>query len=242
MVSDLNVGIPGTPYDPAMDIAPLLYKNHMMEAKRRFRAIDRILGAKKPRTFSEEYDNEFMWLQLRMIVELVAFGGITADEARYAALRAEAKDNPNYRRDWKAGDILRRLSKITPHFLPRPVGALLQMSDGTNHFLEGDEEQTLERFVDIYELAGEYLHSPTPFDTEALADYYQRRETARERIRVEVEYLKKVLWNHVKIGLAFDVSVDSPMQPANPDNAWIVYFGKPETEEIQMALAKAEPD
>jgi len=79
-----------------MDIAPLLYRNTMIEVKRRFLAIDRVLGAKKPRTLNEEFDGEFMWLQLRKIVELVAFGGIMADEQRYAALRAEAKDNCNH--------------------------------------------------------------------------------------------------------------------------------------------------
>ncbi len=78
-----------------MDIAPLLYKNSMIEVKRRFLAIDRILGAKKgkPRTLNEEFAGEFVWLQLRKIVELVAFGGIMADERRYATIRAEAKDS-----------------------------------------------------------------------------------------------------------------------------------------------------
>lgn len=66
-----------------MNIAPLLYRNTMVEVKQRFRAIDRILGAKKPRTLTEEFDNEFMWLQIRKIVELVVFGGIMADEQRY---------------------------------------------------------------------------------------------------------------------------------------------------------------
>ena len=54
-----------------MDIAPLLYRNTMVEVKQRFYAIDRILGAKKSRTLTEEFDNEFMWLQIRKIVELV---------------------------------------------------------------------------------------------------------------------------------------------------------------------------
>ncbi|MBA4281674.1 MAG: hypothetical protein C0437_20180, partial [Ralstonia sp.] len=93
------------------------YRAAMVEIKWRLRAIDRVLGAKKPRTLTAEFDNEFMWLQVRKIVELVAFGGMTADEARYAALRAEAKDNPNYRRDWKVGQILKRLAEITPHYL-----------------------------------------------------------------------------------------------------------------------------
>ena len=68
----------------------------MVEVKQRFRAIDRVFGAKKPRTLTDEFDNEFMWLQIRKIVELVVFGGIMADEARYAALRAESPKNADY--------------------------------------------------------------------------------------------------------------------------------------------------
>lgn len=100
------------------------YHASMVEVKRRLRAVNRILGAKKARTLTVETDDEFMWLQVRKVVELVAFAGISSDESRYAALRAEAKDNPDYTRDWKVGDILRRLAKITPHFLPIPVGSV----------------------------------------------------------------------------------------------------------------------
>ena len=46
------------------------YRAAMVEIKRRLRAIDRVLGAKKPRTLTAEFDNEFMWLQVRKIVEL----------------------------------------------------------------------------------------------------------------------------------------------------------------------------
>ena len=61
------------PYEAA------LYFNQMVEVKRRFLAIDRILGAKKSRTLSEDTDNEFMWLQIRNIIELVTYSGIASD-------------------------------------------------------------------------------------------------------------------------------------------------------------------
>lgn len=67
----------------------LLYRREMLEVKRRFLAIDRILGAKKPRTYNADFDNEFIWLQLRKVVELITFSAIAADEARYAAKRSK---------------------------------------------------------------------------------------------------------------------------------------------------------
>lgn len=221
----------------SMDISPLLYKNSMVEVKRRLLAIDRILGAKKPRTLNQEFDVEFMWLQVRKIIELVAFGGILADEQRYAYLRAEATDNPNYRRDWKVNVILRKLAEISPHYLPTPVGELQRLEDGTLHFVEGGEKQTLERFISIYNLAGEYLHVPNPLDAEALADLQQRLDDSPESLKAEVAYLKGVLWRHIKVGLAFDGATDKPREPGNPVTAWIISFGRPETDDIEMVMA-----
>jgi hypothetical protein len=222
-----------------MDIAPLLYKNSMIEVKRRFLAIDRILGAKKgkPRTLNEEFDGEFMWLQLRKIVELVAFGGIMADEQRYATIRAEAKDNPDYRRDWKMTVILRKLAEITPHYLPIPIGELRQLEDGTKNFEVGEEKQTLERFIGIYNLAGDHLHVPNPLDFRTLADFQQRLDVSRESLQREVAYLKAVLWRHAKVGLGFDGATDKPREPGNPMTAWIIDFGKPKVDDVQMAMA-----
>lgn len=220
-----------------MDIAPLLYKNSMIEVKRRFRAIDRILGAKKPRTLNAEFDGEFMWIQVRKLVELVAFGGIMADESRYAAIRAEAKDNPDYRRDWKVGSILKKLAEVTPHYLPMPIGELRQLEDGTKNFAAGEEKQTLERFIAIYDLAGDYLHVPNPFDIEGLADFQQRLDDCRVNLAREVEYLKQVIWRHAKLGLAFDAASDKPREVANSERAWIIDFGRGEVDDVQMVLA-----
>ncbi|KQY80846.1 hypothetical protein [Pelomonas sp. Root1444] len=218
------------------------YRVAMVEIKQRLRAIDRVLGAKKPRTLTADLDNEFMWLQVRKIVELVAFGGVMADEGRYATLRAEAKDNPNYRRDWKVGQILRRLAEITPHYLPRPLGDMLLLKDGTKHFEAGKEKEALERFVEIYEVAGEFLHAPNPFDEEGVERRRLLIEQSRVRLETEVKYLKDVLWIHVKIGLAFEPGKDDVRLPANPETAWIVLLGPADDDEVRMALANAMPE
>lgn len=48
------------------------YHVAMVEVKRRLRAVNRILGAKKSRTLTLDTDNEFSWLQVRKVIELVA--------------------------------------------------------------------------------------------------------------------------------------------------------------------------
>ena len=205
----------------------------MIEVKRRFRAIDRILGAKKPRTLNSEFDNEFMWLQLRKIVELVTFGGIMADEERYAALQALLK-HQDYKLDSKVNKILPKLAEITPHYLPIPLGEPTVSEDGAIHFEEGAAEQTLDRFLDIFNEAGRYLHVPNPLAFETLADFQQALDMSRERIKVELQYLKAVLWKHAKVGLAFDSAADSPRQAGNPSDAWVVDLGRPDIDDIQM--------
>jgi hypothetical protein len=83
----------------------------MLEVKRRFRAIDRILGAKKPLTKNEEVDIESAFLQVRKIVELITFSAIISDEQHYKPYREldaskSPNDNGDYTLDCNAADIL----------------------------------------------------------------------------------------------------------------------------------------
>lgn len=216
----------------------------MIEVKRRLIAIDRILGAKKgkPRTLTEDYDNEFMWLQLRKVVELVAFSAIAADKERYAALRLQQHANSNYQNDWRAEKILGHLSSINPKFLPQALGRMKVQHDGTKHFegLALAQQATLERLVSIHQTAGEYLHSGNPFDPNTEQHEVDMRSAARGRIDIEYTYLKTILAEHYKIGLSFEAG-DDPKLLDNPKQAWIVVLGKPETPDIQMVQADAQP-
>lgn len=218
-------------------VSPQLYRDHMIEVKRRLRAIDRILGAKKPRTLTAEFDDEFMWLQLRQIVELVAYSAIAADEERYAALRQEQDKNADYRVDSKPAKVLKHLSQISPHFLPKSLGVMVPQADGTKHFESGPEVAVLERFLDIHDTAGQHLHAINPFNEEDVKDLEVRLAAARRRIETETRYLKGVLWDHAKVGLQFQPGA-SPRELENAEQAWIVKFGAPDTDGIQMVLAK----
>jgi hypothetical protein len=218
-------------------VSQQLYRDHMIEVKQRFRSIDRILGAKKPRTLNAEFDDEFMLLQLRQIVELVAYSAIAADEERYAALRQKQDKNHDYRVDGKPAKVLKLLSQISPHFLPKSLGVMLSQADGTKHFKNGPEDTVLERLVDIHEIAGQHLHAINPFNEKDVEDLKIRRPAARMRIEKETRYLKGVLWDHVKIGLKFPLG-SSPSELESPEQAWIVKFGDPETEGVQIILAQ----
>ena len=214
------------------------YHAAMVEVKRRLRAVTRIQGAKKPRTLTLDTDNEFMWLQVRKVVELVTFASISSDETRYAALRAEAKDNPDYTRDWRVGDMLKGLAKITRHFLPIPIGNVQVVNEGRWHFDAGQEKQTLERFVEIYERAGEHLHVPNPFGEASLVRHHELLVTSRAQLVADVEYLTNVLWTHAKVGLEFDPHTSEPRDAANPISAWLVRLGNLDNDDVHIVLAE----
>jgi hypothetical protein len=229
---------------PAADGFPpeaMLYFNQMKEVKRRFEAIDRILGAKKgkSRTLSEDTDNEFMWLQIRKIIELVTYSAIASDLERYSALRAQTK-NGRTEDDQKATKILNRLSGINPTFMPVPLGKMVQQPDGSRHFegLEEAKQGTLLRFTDLFNEASEHLHTPNPYGADAQTLEQTQRAGSRARIVEAFEYLKTALWSHFKIGLEFKSGSD-PKALDEFKGGYIVGFNKlEETGVVTMMLAQ----
>lgn len=224
-----------------MDKAADLYHRQMVEALARFNAIDHVLNASASSTVGIDFDNEFMWLQIRKIVELVTFGGITSDEERYAALRAETTNNPDYTQDWKVNAILPRLAKITPHYLPIPISSAALMDSGLYSYDEIAGLRTVERFKEIYNMAGEYLHVSNPFSPVRAAQFQQSLLQSRALLVKELAYLKRILWRHIRIGLAFDKGVDLPTAAGDPQRAWVVEFDKPFPGDVHMILAVSTP-
>jgi len=221
-----------------MSKAANLYLEAMIEVKRRFRAADRIIGAKRPRTLTKNFDDEVLWLHIRRIVELVTFGGMLADELRYAALRAQTPMNADHTQDWKVNTILPKLQQITPLHLPVSIGPFRQMPDGTWNFLGGEETLSHDRVIEIYNVAGQHLHTRNPLSVEAPRD--AGALSVRDLAVAELTYLKKTLWQHAKIGLAYE-GADGPTTSTNHDSAWIVRFGNPDTDDIEMMMAEGVP-
>jgi hypothetical protein len=215
----------------------------MVEVKRRFHAVVRILGAKKPLTRDLDIDNEFVFLQIRRIIELITFSAIISDERRYQRSReldavANTKDKGDYTADWNAADILVRLSKISPHFLPRPLGSIEVKPDGTKHFNEAAAKLTHDRLISIYKTAGGYAHAPNPYKANVADLERQKKAGARTVLVKELAFLKSVTWEHVKIGLTWAPG-DDPTQLDSGETAWLVRFGAVGTDKVRMTIATA---
>ena len=215
----------------------------MVEVKRRLHAADRILGAKKSLTRNLDIDNEFVFLQVRRIIELITFSAIVSDERRYQRSReldamANAKDKGDYTTDWNAADILVRLSKISPYFLPRPLGAMEVKPDGTTHFNEAVAKLTHDRLISIYKTAGGYAHTANPYKANVVELESQKKVKARTTLVKELAFLKSVIWEHAKIGLTWAPGAD-PTRLHNGETAWLVWFGVVGTDQVRMSLATA---
>jgi hypothetical protein len=220
-----------------------LYLQQMVEVKRRFHAADRILGAKKPLTRDLDIDNEFVFLQVRRIVELITFSAIVSDERRYQRFREldavrNANDKGDYTADWNAAAILVKLSKISPHFLPRPLGPMEVKPDGTKHFNEAAAKLTHDRLISIYKIASGYTHTANPYKANVAELESQKKAKARPRLMEELAFLKSVIWEHVKIGLAWEPGAD-PTQLDSGEAAWLVWLGAVGTDQVRMSLATA---
>lgn len=215
-----------------------LYFNQMVEVKRRLTAIDRILGAKsgKPRTLSEDTDNELIWLQIRKIIELVTYSAIASDLERYSALRAMT--NGKVEDDQHAKKILNRLSGLNPKFMPLPQGTMVVQPDGVRHFEGLDEAQqaTLARFSDLFDEASDHLHAANPFVPCAQGREQTLRQGSRASLIKARDYLKVALWDHYKMGLEFK-SGDDPKVLDDFKTVYLVSLNKPDRADITMHLA-----
>jgi hypothetical protein len=133
-----------------------LYTNCMEEVRFRLNFVKE-LPARNGSTGFQLIDQELVFLQLRKIVELIAFSSLTANKAKYGAAYKK------FATVWNAKELLRDLEEMNPEFYPLPVQPPQVQSDGTKHCAAVDDSLTKEDFVSLYDLASTFLHVGNPF-------------------------------------------------------------------------------
>jgi hypothetical protein len=106
-------------------------------------------------------------------------------------------------------------------------------------------QTTHSELIKKWKKCGSYLHIPKPFGESYDSHIEKQRKRYTDSIstlRNYSEYFKKLLWNHAAIGLEYSTSDDllNALEPGKPQNAWIVNFGKYESDDISIALAVSE--
>src|SRR5438132_13869194 len=74
------------------------------------------IGARKVTIGTDVFDIELVFVQLRKVLELIAFASLTANKAKYSAAHATFAEH------WKAKLMLKELEKVNPEFYPVPIG------------------------------------------------------------------------------------------------------------------------
>ena len=131
-----------------------LYLSNMQLVKFRTRAIQDMIAKKTTSTFFHT-NIEFCVLQIRKILELIAFASLLSDANVYQA------QFENIKKMWNATLILKDIERIHPAFYPNPI-----IIDPQNRFIWHDQtEPYLSRneFVKVYDKCGKYLHEASPF-------------------------------------------------------------------------------
>jgi len=114
---------------------------------------------------------ESVCLQIRKILELIAFSSLTANKDIYSAAYE------SFASHWHAGRLLRDLAKVNPDFYPKPVVEIPSKLPGVVSELKNREPDYLTKddFVAVYDQCGGIMHAANPYGQEIDYATYQRQ-------------------------------------------------------------------
>ena len=147
------------------------YCDLMEEIKRRVQVIEFLFDPKTGSALYLASTLESIALQLRKVLELVAFGSLLANKDRYSAAYADFASH------WKAKELLRLMEKVNPGFYPKPVIENPGNKPGVKVDLAPvptDEYLTRDEFVKVYDKCGALLHAENPFGAQRDYDFYAK--------------------------------------------------------------------
>lgn len=146
-----------------------LYSQQMREIKRRVEVIDYFLH-KGGHALYQPTSIESVCLQFRKILELIAFGSLIANKARYSTV------HKNFESHWNAELLLKDLFRINPDFYPKPVEEKPSTISGVINDLVPimDGYLTQQEFVQIYKKCGGMLHAANPYGSKTGYHFYEK--------------------------------------------------------------------
>ncbi len=194
-------------------LRPVMYCNCMEEVKSR---VSVILGVAEGRVTigREDFDAELVCVQLRKILELIAFASLTANKERYAEAHADFQSH------WNAKRLLLNLERLHPHFYPKPVQFDRQDEKGIKHFADVTEGYlTRDEFVTLYQKCSEVLHARNPFRSDPRVINFDRS------IKEWVDRIQKLLAVHY-------------MRLAGSEKLWVVVMQHPEDGKVHALTSE----
>jgi hypothetical protein len=135
-----------------------VYVNCMVDVRARIGAIRWAVATAV--TFEKDHfiPTETVFINLRKILELIAFSSLTANKDKYAAAKA------NFASHWRANKILEAVEGLNPNFYPVPFSEPELLPSGVKHITPlQDGYLTKDDFAKLYDLTADVLHVWNPF-------------------------------------------------------------------------------
>lgn len=114
--------------------------------------------ARKLSLGSERFDYECISLQLRKILELIAFGSLCANRDAYAAVHSHFDEH------WKAVKLLESLRAVHVDFFPKPMKFGKPPRPDVRHLDYAEDGFLTEaEFATLYDKCSQVIHTWNPF-------------------------------------------------------------------------------
>lgn len=159
------------------------YTNLMGEVKFRLVHIDKLSGAFVSVNGKMHGDNVFVYenmcLQLRKVLELIAFSTLVANQQKIEDVLE------NYDSFWRASKFLKKIEQVNPFFFPTPA-RFDGLNPGGLPRIESEpdpEAFSLGEFAAVYDACSEVIHVTNPFSTKPITPLGRPFPTWVQRIR-----------------------------------------------------------
>jgi hypothetical protein len=143
---------------PKEDLAQL-YCGFLEEIKTRLALVSSVVEGGVS-TGSNGSNYELIAVNLRKVLELIAFGSLSANKEVYATAHGD------FAKHWSAKRLLDKLEKLHPDFYPKPVHLEILKPGPPRHFhfdFVSDDFLTREKFVELYDVCSSVIHTRNPF-------------------------------------------------------------------------------
>lgn len=143
------------------------YCDLMEEVKRRISVISHFLSGQGHAVY-QPTTLETVCLQIRKILELIAFGSLVANKEAYTATYSSVS------KAWNAGEILSELAKVNPSFYPVPIVEIASDIPGvrSKHKKRVGDYLNEEEFKEVYGRCGVLAHAANPYGKGIDYSYY----------------------------------------------------------------------
>ena len=142
-----------------------IYLSMVQESKGRLEAAQLFLNTYEESKSVPHLESSI--LQVRKALEAMAYAAIAPNKEAYEEFRSQSEQQPDFRKDFRASQILHLLYQVNKDFYPIPLLPPIKQKDGTFHYDRKEEGfLTKKRFSKFYDRLGKYLHAHNPWSND----------------------------------------------------------------------------